>query len=155
MGILIRTLEMFITSAVPSMLCVWLAIYKFNENIAWRYACLLAFFVSLAGHIWFWRKDVILSRNDSKAFYIVNLSAFAVFAALIPIFMNDFIDAEVFSAVYASLRGFEIFRLPTVLSVIISLAIMLIALFLTKRIIGKRGDMDMALMQKENEMEID
>lgn len=153
MGILIRTLEMFITSAIPSAVCVWLAMNRLTENIAWRFVCLMAFLISLAVHIWFWRKDVICSQNDSKAFYVVNLSAFAIYVAVIPLLQNEVVDVEVFSAVYAALRGFEIFKFPTVLSMIVSLVIMLVALLLTKRIIGKRVDFDMAMMRRENEIE--
>lgn len=152
MGILIRIIEMYVISAVPSVICVWMALNKLTSLMAWRYMCTVSFLLCLVAHIWCWRREVIFSQNDTKGFYIVNLSAFAVYTAMIPI-LSSFADNEVFSAVYAALRGFEIFKLPTVLSIIISLVIMLVSMILTKRIVGNIVVREIAMAKKENEAE--
>lgn len=153
MEILIRIIEMYVISAVPSVISVWLALDKLRTMMAWRYACTLSFLISLFVHIVFWRREVIMMQNNTKRFYIVNLVAFAVYSAMVPVLLL-FSENEVFSSVYSTLRGFEIFKAPTVLSIIISLAIMLAAMILTKRIMGKRVDCEIEKARRENEEDV-
>lgn len=156
MGFLIRTIEMFLVSAAPSAISLWLTLYRVNSDspVAWRFMCMGSFVICVLGNIYYWRSYIIATNNDKKAFYFANLGAFAVYTAGVPI-LTVFADNEVFCAVYGALRGFELFNMPTVLSNIIALVILFVCMILTKIIIGKRVDFDMAMQREALEVDED
>ncbi len=156
MGFLIRTIEMFLVSAAPSAISLWLTLNRINSDspVAWRFMCMGSFVICVLGNIYYWRSYIIATNNDKKAFYLANLGAFAVFTAGVPI-LTVFADNEVFCAVYGALRGFELFNMPTVLSNIIALVILFVCMILTKIIIGKRVDLDMAMQREALEADED
>ena len=156
MGFLIRTIEMFLVSAAPSAISLWLTLYRVNSDspAAWRFMCMGSFVICVLGNIYYWRSYIISTGNDKKAFYLANLTAYAVYAAGVPI-LTAFADNEVFCAVYGALRGFELFNLPTVLSNIISLVILFVCMILTKVIVGKHVDLDIAMQREALEADED
>lgn len=157
MGFLIRTIEMFLVSVAPSAISLWLTLNRINSDspVAWRFMCMGSFVICVLGNIHYWRSYIIATGNDKKAFYLSNLGAFAVFAAGVPI-LTVFADNEVFCAVYGALRGFEMFNnMPTALSNIISLVILFICMILTKIIVGRGVDLDIAMQREALEADED
>lgn len=130
MAYIIRILEMYICSAVPSALCVWI-LYKATNQIVWYIICFIALLVCIAANIWFWYDYIMHTNNDDAAFYSVNIVAFIAFMAG-SVCLYKYTNAQLFSIIYAGMRSFEVFGMRTVHSVTLSFGILAVFMVLTK-----------------------
>ena len=137
---LIRTLEMYICSLVPSSIILWV-LTKATNPVIWDVICFFALAVCMLLNYVFWYMFIMNTYDDTKEFYKVNTVAMLLFIAG-AFLMHAFVNPVGFSAVYASMRAFEMFGASTILSVVISSVIMLLWMIIAKtftvRIFGLR-----------------
>jgi hypothetical protein len=161
---IIRTLEMYVCSAVPSAISLWI-IYKVPNFTLWNILCIISFIICLAANIWLWYDYIMHTGNDNIAFYSVNSIAFIAFMTG-AVVLYKFANAQLFSIAYSGMRLFENLKihniqisLHTTQSVAVSFGILALFMVLTKlfavRLFGMRvsGEDLNALMMEETEDE--
>ena len=127
---IIRILEMYICSSVPSALSVWI-LYKATNQTIWYILCFLALFICIAANMWFWYDYIMHTNDDDVAFYSVNSIALIAFMAG-SVVLYKYTNAQIFSAVYAGMRAFEVFGMRTTYSVAIGFGVLAVFMVLTK-----------------------
>lgn len=136
----IRTLEMYLCSAIPSSIILWI-LTKATNSVVWDIICFFALIVCMLLNYGCWYLFIMNTHDDTKEFYKVNTVSMLLFITGAFV-LHAFVNPAIFSAVYASMRAFEMFGASTILSVVISSLIlilwMIIAKTFTVRIFGLR-----------------
>ena len=102
----IRIVETFAASIVPSILSVIVIFFSPSEN-AWSVLSIFTFIITIAVNWYFWL-DFVAERESVKKFYIVNGIVYAIYAAA-SIAGYFFLGYLVYSMSFANLRMFEVF----------------------------------------------
>lgn len=127
---IIRIVETFAASIVPSILSVIVIFFRPSEN-AWSVLSVFTFIVTIAVNWYFWL-DFAAERESVKKFYIVNGIVYAIYAAA-SIVGYFFLGYLVYSMSFANLRIFEVFDMSTIHSVILTNILTVVIMVICER----------------------
>lgn len=117
--VLIRIVEMFSSSIIPSIISVMVVFMRPSDG-AWDVMIIFAFILATAANWYFWM-DYVAERESVKEFYVVNGSILGLYIAVSIVGYYIFGDLA-YSLSYANLRILEPFSedIKTFVSVIIT-----------------------------------
>ncbi|MGN0164217.1 MAG: hypothetical protein ACI4EA_11660 [Candidatus Ornithomonoglobus sp.] len=127
---LIKTVETFMASIIPSVISVFMIFFNPNEK-SWAVMKIVSFVVTACVNWRLWLKYAAM-KSGPKEFYLMNgLTYLLYFASSVIGYYT--LGYLVYSMTYANLRVFEIFGMKTMESILCSNGIMLLILVCCER----------------------
>ena len=144
---LIRTVETFAASVVPSAVSVFIIFLAPNER-SWMVLSIFSFVLTAAANWYFWL-DFVVMRGSVKEFYLVNGTAQALYIGA-SIGGYYFLGYLVYSMAFAGLRSLEEFGMSTFESVITINAVYVVLMIVCERWARRHTEKIREILKKNN-----